>query len=170
MREVPEHLQKHTITEYEHVPEHDERVETLEFRNAKKELENVEHLGCFICGTMQNRESHHIIERSEANGSDLDKVAFLLFNFRDYHGHCHRDFKTHFDLAQFLHTRNTVEEALDTLYNQLILCKDHHRAMSIGIHGMSAPMFDAWIVRRDGWAPTFSRKEAQKWLESHVRK
>jgi predicted naringenin-chalcone synthase len=118
---------------------------------------------------MEHRESHHIIERSEANGSDLRKVAFFLYHFRDYHGHCHRDFESDQQLYQFLAKHETVEEALDTLYNQLILCKDHHRGMSVGIHGMSAPMFDAWIVRKDGFEPTFSREEAEKWLKTHVR-
>ncbi|MFB5192744.1 hypothetical protein [Alicyclobacillus fastidiosus] len=167
---VKEHIQKHTITEYEHIPEHDERRETLEFKNSKHELESIEHLGCFICGTMNYRESHHIIERSDANGSDLKKVAFLLFHFRDYHGHCHRDFKSADELYAFLSKFETPELALDTLYNQLILCADHHRGMSIGIHGMSAPMFDAWLVRKDGWEPTFTLNEAQKWLSSHEGK
>src|ERR1700730_6431818 len=90
---VPEHYQKHTITEYQHIPDHDAREDTLEFRNAKHELESVEHLSCFICRTMEKRESHHWFERAYWNGFDLKKVVFFLFNHFDFHGHVKRDFK-----------------------------------------------------------------------------
>lgn len=112
---VKEHIQKHVIIEWEHFPDHDKRMETLEFRNAKHELENVEHLGCYICGSMQGRESHHIFERAYANGLSLQKVAYFLYHHFDFHDHCRRDFQSENELYDYLSHFSTVDEALDTL-------------------------------------------------------
>lgn len=167
---VAEHLQKHMITEWEHFPDHDKRMETLEFRNAKHELEKVEHLGCFICGSMESRESHHLFERAYANGLSLQKVAHFLFHHFDFHGHCGRDFKSEDELFAFLSHLPSIDEALDTLYNQLILCKSHHTQGSTGIHGESAPSFFAWLARKEGYEPTFTKAEAEKWEQAHLKK
>jgi hypothetical protein len=166
-KQVKEHYQKHVITEFQHFPDHDKRMETLEFRNAKYELENVEHLGCFICGTMEHRESHHLLERAYANGLSLQKVAYFLYHHFDFHGHCHRDFQSEDELYAYL-SKLPADEALDTLYNQLILCKDHHRGESTGIHGESAPSFFAWLARKEGYEPTFTKEEAEKWYQQHI--
>ena len=183
---VEEHLQKHTIIEFEHFPDHDSRMETLEFRNAKKELEKVHHFGCYICGSMQNRESHHVFERAFANGLDFAKVSEWLFKL-DFYDFVKRDFKSAEELTQwFVQHYNgqpfeyviTYDDgtksdpktgyhcddtALDTLYNQLILCKVHHRGESTGVHGESTPSFFAWLARKDGYEPTFTKEEADKW-------
>lgn len=153
---VEEHVEKRTITEYLHTPDHEGREETLEFRNAKKELERVEHLGCFSCklqgiDNKKNLQSHHIIERSWANSVDMRKVAWLLFNFRDYHGHIRRDFKNEDEFYQFLISHDDPAEALDSLYNQLIECRDHHVGKGVGIHYETAPTFDASLVMKDGF-------------------
>lgn len=166
-KEVKEHLQKHAIIEWEHFPDHDKRMETLEFRNAKHELENVEHLGCFICGSMQRRESHHVFERAYANGLSLQKVAHFLYHHFDFHGHCRRDFKSEDELGTYL-SKLPIDEALDTLYNQLILCKDHHRGEQ-GVHSESAPSFFAWLARKEGYEPTFTKEEAEKWAQNHLK-
>lgn len=168
-----EHIQVHTITEYEHFPEHDARVTTLEFRNSKHELEVVEHLPCYICQTMDNRESHHIFERSLWNGLDVKLVSHYLFNHFDFHGHVLRDFKSADELCDWFmkHFNGRVEDdvymcdddAADTLYNQWILCADHHRSPSIGIHGSTTPSFFAWLARQPKFEPTFTSADAQQW-------
>jgi hypothetical protein len=160
-KDVSEHVQKHTITEYLHTPEHDERSETLMFRNSKHQLEDVEHLGCYKCGTMEDRESHHIIERSWANKVNLDKVAWLLYHFRDYHGHCKRDFKSDKGLAKYLKSLGNKELALDSIYNQLILCELHHRG-DLGIHGTSSPTWDASFVMEDGFLNVLTEEQYEK--------
>ena len=146
---VEEHYQKHTIIEIEHIPDHDQRKETLEFRNAKKQLEKVEHLGCYVCGTHDHLESHHIFERCWANAYDLKKVAYFMFNYFDYYDHVKRDFKNENELYQFLLKHDSVEEALDTIYNQLILCKEHHRVEGHSVHGSSFATFCAMLVDKD---------------------
>jgi hypothetical protein len=147
---VNEHYQVHTITEVEHIPAHGSRVETSQFRNAKRQLEKVEHLGCFVCKTMDHRESHHIFERCYYNALDLRRVAFLLYNHYDFHGHCRRDFKSADELYDFLASFGD-ERALDTVYNQLILCTDHHRTEGTSAHGSTFATFVATMAAKEGF-------------------
>jgi hypothetical protein len=158
---VKEHYQKHTITEIEHIPEHDQRKETLEFRNAKHELEKIEHLGCFVCGSMEHRESHHIFERCWYNALDLKRAAFLLFHHFDFHSHCQRDFKTPDDLYQYL-THFNDERALDTLYNQLILCKDHHQEEGTSVHGATFATFVSILAHKEGFDVSINPHEYEE--------
>lgn len=174
---VEEHVEKRTIVEYLHTPEHDGRSETLEFRNAKKELERIDHLGCFTCkaqGIDNHKElqSHHIIERSWANSTDMKKLAWWLYNFRDYHNHIHRDFKSEDEFYQFLISHDDPSHILDLLYNQLILCREHHVG-KIGVHYESAPTFDASMVMKDGFHNSLTPEEYEdlkkKLLDEHVK-
>jgi hypothetical protein len=186
---VQEHYQKHTITEIEHFPAHDKRRETLTFINARAELEDAEHLGCYVCGSMKNREDHHIFERAFWNALDVRKVARFLFDHFDFHGHCKRDFKSADELYKFFMDNfngrleeeaveiydehgNVIgtqkvkvhvcdDEAADTIYNQLILCKDHHRGEGTGIHGTTGPTFFAWLARKDGYQISLSPKDKE---------
>lgn len=186
---VPEHYQVKTITEIEHFEEHGERKETLEFRNAKKELEKVEHIGCYVCGTMENRESHHIIERASWNASDLKKVAHMLYNHWDYHGHVKRDFESEERFFSFMYShyngRMVVissgnanqtnpksywtcdDTCADLLYNQWILCKKHHRGEGTSAHGSSFATMHAIIVARDGFEASISPKELEEMIKQH---
>lgn len=189
-KEVQEHYQEHHITEYEHIPTHGKRVETLEFRNAKHEMESVEHLGCYICGSMKARESHHIFERCFGNAFDFKQVAYMLYNHLDFHGHCKRDFKSSNDLLSWFiehfngkyvdvewfdeegqkHTKTIVEcddKALDCLYNQLILGKDHHRDEGHSAHGSSFAVFIALTAAKPDFQVALSPKEYENIVKNH---
>lgn len=183
---VKEHYQKHSITEWEHIPSHDERKETFWFRSAKHELESIEHIPCFICGSMEKRESHHIFERCWGNVFDFNKVAYMLFNHYDYHGHCHRDFKNHDELLKWFvehfngHEETLVDEfgiehvimvcdddALDTIYNQFILGDTHHRSEGHSAHGSSFATFTALTAARPDFAIAYSPKEYEEIAKKH---
>jgi hypothetical protein len=187
---VAEHYQTHTITEIEHIPEHGERKETLEFRNAKHELESIEHLGCFICGSMEKRESHHIFERCWGNAFDFELVAMALYKFFDFEGHVKRDFKNPGELLDwfmkhFNGHKETVEyvdelgetvtksivvcddDALDSLYNQIILCENHHRTAGHSAHGSTFATFTGMFATKPGFHNALSSKEYQDILDKH---
>jgi len=151
------HIQKRKIIEILNIPAHLERETTKEFLNAKNELENIEHLPCYICKSTKDLECHHIYERSMWNALDLKLIAHYLFNHFDFYGHCKRDFKTEDELLAFL-TNLSENDRPDVLYNQLILCEKHHRAQSVGIHWMSAPSFMAWLARKEGFEVTLPIK------------
>lgn len=184
---VEEHYQTRTITEVEHIPAHDKRKETLEFINSKKELEKIEHIGCFICGSMVKRESHHIFERCWGNAFDFNRIAYMLFNHYDYHGHCHRDFKSHEELLKFFvdhynghevtvidpETKETHQimvcddDALDTIYNQLILDERHHREIGHSAHGSTFATMTALTASRPDFHLALSSEEYQDILKQH---
>jgi hypothetical protein len=183
---VEEHYQATTITEYEHIPDHEERKETQWFRSAKKELESVEHLGCYICGSTVKPESHHIFERCWGNVFDYKKVAYMLFNHYDYHGHCHRDFKEHSELLKWFMThfkgkeeevldeegiKHTIvtcdDDALDTIYNQLILDESHHRTIGHSAHGSTFATMTALTAARPDFHVSLSTEEYQEILKQH---
>lgn len=188
---VEEHYQTRTITEVEHIPKHDGRKETLWFRSAKKELESVEHIGCYICGSMNKRESHHIYERCWGNAFDFRKVAFMLFNHYDYHGHCHRDFKNYEELLQWFidhfnghkeevtyidedtgeEKKETIivcdDDALDSIYNQEILDERHHRTIGHSAHGSTHATFTGMTAAKPGFHIALSTKEYQDTLKQH---
>lgn len=185
-KEVQEHYQKHTITEIEHIPEHGKREETLEFRNAKHEMESVEHLGCFVCGSMEKRESHHIFERCFGNAFDFKQVAYMLYTHFDFHGHCKRDFKSHEELLQwfiehfngkyvdtldvFGNPKTIVvcdDKALDCLYNQLILDERHHRDEGHSAHGSSFAVFVALTAAKPDFQIALSPKEYEDIVKNH---
>ena len=190
---VEEHYQKHVVTEIEHIPSHDQREDTLTFRSSKKQLEKIEHLGCYICGTMNKRESHHIFERCWANAYDFVKVAKELYNNHDYYGHCKRDFKSeeellnyfiaHYNGNKFVYvityddgtTSDTKvgcscdDEALDSIYNQLILCDEHHRGEGKSAHGSSFATMVAWTGHREGYELSMSPKEYEELAHKEVK-
>lgn len=146
---IKEHYMKHQITEWEHIPDHEQRKETLEFKNSKRQLEKIEHLNCYVCGTDKNLEAHHIFERCWANALDMKKIAYMLFHHFDFHNHCHRDFQNEDELYQFLMNYESAELALDSLYNMLIVCKAHHRDEGHSVHGASFATFCALLADKD---------------------
>lgn len=184
---VSEHYQTHTITEVERIPEHGQRKETLDFRSAKHELETIEHLGCFICGSKEKRESHHIFERCWGNAFDFSHVAFMLFTHFDFHGHCKRDFNSWKDLLDWFikhynGQRVIVEDpetgemvtiivcddtALDSIYNQLILDEQHHRTIGHSAHGSTFATFTGMFAAKPGFHIALSTKEYQDILKNH---
>lgn len=121
-------------------------------------------MGCFSCkhqgiDNFKELQSHHIIERSWADSADMRKVAWFLYNFRDYHGHIHRDFKNEEEFYQFLISHDDLAEALDSIYNQLIECRDHHEGKGRGIHYETAPTFNASLVMKDGFHNSLTPEE-----------
>lgn len=202
-KDVEEHIQKRTLQEFLHYPHHGERTETKEFRNSKNELESVEHLGCYKCGSMKKRESHHIFERAWANGLDFKKVAFFLYEHFDFHGHCHRDFKSHEELLQYFignfkgrvvkgsyqavdeHGEPSFDEdtgkprmvhyeyvycddeALDTIYNQWILCEDEHIGKYQGIHEIDGAAFMSSLALHPNFHNVMTKVEKEAWEKQH---
>jgi hypothetical protein len=165
--------------------------DTKEFRNSKNVLENIEHLPCYKCGTHEHLESHHIFERAWAQGLDFKKVAFFLFNHFDFHGHCHRDFKSHEKLLQFFidnYNGRTLkgsfidkwtglkvhyeyaacdDAALDTIYNQWILCHTNHNNKFTGIHDIDGASFFSSLVVSPDFVNIMTEKQANEWEKEH---
>ena len=70
---VNEHVQTHIIHEVVITPTHGER-DTTAFRNSVQRLKDDGHYTCFVSGTAENLQVHHIAEFSLEHCVDFDKL------------------------------------------------------------------------------------------------
>lgn len=163
---IDEQYKKVTITEIQHLPEHEEREVTVEFRSAKRELVKLDDRPCLICETKEKRECHHIFQRAFWNGFDLRKVAYYLFNHFDFHGEVKEDFKSEKELYDYLYSHyngrwvksdsgkeypTCDDDAADMSLNMMVLCQEHHRGEGTSAHFSTFATFMAWMVHADGY-------------------
>lgn len=119
------HLRRMTLKIALYYPEHERRHESAMFRDSRHELIDVRRVGCWICGTRENLECHHMyIEWALANA--INWPAFAA------------------DWPQFAHY-GSVNAFVDSVDNQRILCAHHHRHRNAGIHMLDFP---EWEVQR----------------------
>lgn len=111
-------------------PDHPPRTESALFQRTKHDLVAVKNTPCWVCGTRINRECHHFhLEWADSAGVDWDRMKSL-----------HPDFNwtTFKDPSDFV----------DSEYNMLVLCADHHRHRDAGIHMLPYPIWIMQAVKR----------------------
>lgn len=107
-------------------PDHPPRTESALYRETHHLMIYVEKRPCWVCGTLEHRETHHFhIEWADANGVDWDRMRKL-----------HPDF----NWSKFKEATDFVDSA----YNMMVLCADHHRHRDRGIHMLPYPI---WIMQ-----------------------
>ena len=135
---VKEHIQEDTIQEYSFYPEHEMRVESAEFKKSKERLKKDGNYQCWICGTTEKCESHHILEWAFSNDLSMDKATEILKTL-DFYGYNNSD--------EF---KDKPLDSLDSVRNQLILCDNHHRHKLCGLHHLSFPLWLSQKSCKDG--------------------
>ena len=125
------HEQRETITEIVEYPEHVQRTESATFKANKRLMVRQLDLPCWVCGTRENREIHHIHEWALWADLDPDKVLDSLHAFDPY-GFTKAD-------------PETPVASADDKRNLLCLCAEHHRAVEAGIHRLTG---EIWIAQR----------------------
>lgn len=125
------HDEKHTFTEFIDYPAHETRTESAEFRANKRRLVKQLDIGCWICGSKENREVHHIHEWSLWNALDPEKVLNSLHAFDPY-GYTHAG-------------GDKPIESPDDLRNLVVICEVHHRGIGTGVHALTMPI---WLPQR----------------------
>jgi hypothetical protein len=136
------HEQKHTFTEVTEYDAHDKRTESAEFRKNKRQMVRQLDLPCWICGSRDAREVHHIHEWALWPKLDPEKVLDTLHVFDPY-GYTH-------------HLGDQPIASPDDIRNLLVLCGSHtidgveipgghHRGVNIGVHDIT---FAIWIAQR----------------------
>lgn len=119
------------------IPEHKERKESKEFRQSKKRLKKDGHYKCWVCGTEENIEVHHLgCEWSLGNVCDFDKLKLFCEEW-DIYGY-----------GKLL--KNKSIESPDDIRNLMVLCNEHHQGNSKdgvanGIHNITFPI---WIIQK----------------------
>jgi hypothetical protein len=111
--------------------------ESPEFNDSVKRLQTDGHYKCFICGCVDNLQTHHwLSEWSLADEVDFAKVQRLAQIF-DVYGY-----------ARLL--VNIPITSVDDVRNCMVLCQNHHIAQVTGIHSTT---FSAWVsqcLAKDG--------------------
>ncbi len=123
--------QKRTITEYIELPARAVRVDSPEFVRNKHMLVKRLDVPCWICGSREAREVHHLHEHAMAPSLDFERVADTLMTFDPY-GYSHQ-------------LVGKPVESMDDIRNLIVLCEEHHRGPGTGAHGAT---FDLWLAQR----------------------
>lgn len=122
-----EHEFKEDIQVDIYYPNHSQRTESNLFVRTKHHLVDVLDTPCWICGSKDKREVHHFhCEWAFGNAVDWDQMKTM-----------HPDF----DWSTFKNT----EDFIDSEYNMMVLCEQHHRAQDAGIHMLPYPI---WIAQK----------------------
>jgi hypothetical protein len=133
-----------------HYPDHPPRVDTPLYRKTHNKLCKQLNIGCFICGKNNTdnpggedniiTETHHYyVEKSEELAVDWIKFGQIAKNF--YNPQTGMNIGDKFDWTQ---VDKTPDIFVDSEYNMIVLCPDHHRSSNKGIHNVPYP---EWILQ-----------------------
>jgi hypothetical protein len=152
---IEKQIETRTLTETIVIPKHIERVESKEFKSAKKKLKKDGHYSCFICGCEDNLEVHHFGAPWAMTGStDFNKLKDLLLVF-DMYGYSKK-------------LQNKPITTIDDIRNMIVLCRWHHNngsndGVANGIHNITFPTWIMQRVKKDDANPVpADSKELQK--------
>jgi hypothetical protein len=113
-------------------PPHPPRTETELYRQSRRQLIEVEKQTCYICGSGDKLESHHrFLEWALSDSCDFAKMKAAHPDFDSWDKVVPGDESTYFHF-------------IDSTYNLLILCEQHHRG-PYGVHMITEP---AWFAQR----------------------
>ncbi len=144
---VEAHIQKCQLTEVVITPEHADRTESAEFRQAKARLKADGHFKCWVCGTTEDLQVHHFgLEWSLENIADFDKLKQFVEEWDPY------------GYGRLL--RNQPITSADDVRNMLVLCQAHHTGVDhedgnsgTGIHDLTFPVFVIQKLAKTGEDP-----------------
>jgi hypothetical protein len=135
---IKAHEIKRNLTEVIIDPSHVERTESAEFRHNKERLKTDGHYRCWVCGSTDNLQVHHMAEWMFANVVDFDKLKEFVEEW-DVYGY-----------GRLL--KNKPLTTVDDLRALIVLCQRHHTGVDhidgnsgIGIHNMTFP---AWLIQK----------------------
>lgn len=128
---VEAHEIKRTLTEVVIDPSHADRTESAEFRRSKERLKEDGHYRCYICGTTEDIQVHHLAEYCFATIVDFDKLKQFCEEFDPY------------GYGKLL--RNKRMTSIDEVRNCLCLCRSHHIEKGTGVHETTLPI---WLIQK----------------------
>ena len=128
---VKAHEIKRSLTEVVIDPSHAERTESAEFRRSKKRLKEDGHYHCYICGTTEEIQVHHLAEYCFATVVDFEKLKAFCEEFDPY------------GYGKLL--KNKPIASIDEVRNCLCLCRSHHIEKGTGVHETTLPI---WLIQK----------------------
>ena len=124
-------------------PEHKKRTNSSIYNKTHKELSNVT---CFICGKTRKDnvvlETHHFYCEKAATNA-IDWIKFGEFAKNCYNIQSGEYLGDKFDWTE---VEKNPDIFVDSKYNMIVLCMEHHRSGSKGIHHVPYP---EWILQKN---------------------
>jgi hypothetical protein len=123
-------------------PDHAKRTDSAIYRKTHHAMVHVEKIPCFICSKYESSlETHHFYcEKAAQNAIDWHK-------FGEFAKTCHNIqsgelIAAHFDWTE---VAKNPDIFVDSRYNMIVLCKEHHISGGRGIHHVPFP---DWILQK----------------------
>lgn len=142
---IPSHKLK-VSTNYTVVyPNHKKRTNSSLYNRTHDDLINKTHLNCFVCNKTKNEtqlETHHFYCEKAAENA-IDWIKFEKFAINCYNIQTGENIGNKFDWNQ---VSSNPELFVDSKYNMIVLCVEHHRSSNRGIHHVPFP---EWILQRN---------------------
>lgn len=142
-----DHLQARTFHEEVTFPGHEQRKESAEFARNKRLLVKQLDVGCWICGSRDAREVHHLHEWSLWPALDPAKVLDTLHVFDPY-GYTHKMGEQPIDSPDDI--RNLVVLCGVHTVDGVTIPGGHHRGVNLGVHDLTMPTWLALRATRPG--------------------
>jgi len=142
---IPSHKLK-VSTNYTVVfPNHKKRTNSSLYNRTHDDLINKSHLNCFVCNKTKNEtqlETHHFYCEKAAENA-IDWIKFGEFAINCYNIQTGENIGNKFDWKQ---VAENAELFVDSKYNMIVLCVEHHRSSNRGIHHVPFP---EWILQKN---------------------
>ncbi len=142
--DIVEHFKKGTFEEQYWIPAHGKRRASSLFRKNKKFIRDECGSPCWVCGSLENREVHHIFEWSLWNALDPKKVTNILnaieFYDDDYTSRAEDVTKLRDKIVTTCEEKPIIDTP-DDIRNLVVLCRKHHRLKHTGIHTITFPIW-----------------------------
>ena len=126
-------------------PNHEKRKTSSIYRKTHYELCHIKNLPCFICGKTKinniSLETHHFYCEKAAQKA-IDWIQFGKFAKNCYNIQSGDYFGDKFDWNE---VENNPDIFVDSVYNMIVLCKEHHISGRKGIHHVPFPN---WILQK----------------------
>lgn len=145
---IPYHTRNMSNRYTVNYPDHEKRKETSLYRKTRKELCENRNLPCFICGKTKTKDGislqiHHFYCEKAAQNA-IDWVAFGEFANLCYNIQTGENLGDKFDWKEVEKDPNLF---VDSIYNMVVLCQEHHISGKKGIHHVPFP---EWILQKFG--------------------
>lgn len=144
MHDIVEHFRKGTFEEKYWIPAHNKRRESAMFRRNKKFIRDDCGTPCWVCGSKDEREVHHVFEWSFWNALDRRKVTNILnaieFYDDDYVSKADQPTKLRAKIRKVQRSKPIIESP-DDIRNLVVFCREHHRLKYTGVHTITFPIW-----------------------------
>lgn len=124
-----------------HYPLHEKRKNSALYRRTRNELIYNRKLTCFICNKNESLETHHFYCEKYAQ-TMIDWIKFGEFAKKCYNIQTGENIAANFNWNE---VAKNPDIFVDSPYNMIVLCKQHHTSGNKGLHHVPFP---DWILQK----------------------